>query len=128
MHLYQYRQKEITQHPLMCSEHPQGPSGLQGQLHTLRGAHPECKQPKNRNRQKTISRRLKGGRQTYTDQNITFFDFKKSKKCVFLIMSWDNRDNFLRVSCALKQLEMALAGQETDRTNFFSKIQSEKSG
>ena len=55
MHLYQYEQKEITQHPLKCSEHPQGPSGLQAWLHTLRGAHPECKQPKNRNRQKTIS-------------------------------------------------------------------------
>jgi len=58
MHLYQYRQKEIPQHPPKCSEHPQGPSRLRHQLRTLRGAHPECKQPKNRNRQKTISGRF----------------------------------------------------------------------
>ena len=51
MHLYQCGQKEIPQHPLMCSEHPKGASGLQAQLHTLRAAHPECKQQKNRNRQ-----------------------------------------------------------------------------
>ena len=57
MHLYQYEQKEIPRHPLKCSEHPQGPSRLRHQLRTLRGAHPECKQPKNRNHQKTISGR-----------------------------------------------------------------------
>ena len=51
MHLYQYRQKEIPQHPLMYSEHPQGASRLQAQLRTLRAVHPECKQQKNRNRQ-----------------------------------------------------------------------------
>ena len=52
MHLYPYEQKVITQHPLMCSEHPQGLYSFRyQQLYTLRGAHPECKQHKVRNRQ-----------------------------------------------------------------------------